>query len=258
MLRDCLGACVGGLLRHLCCVAKAMWPVRQFWVSLESKRRCSELLSSTQEVEADGELTAEQAQLFAQTQSQALWQVSDGAVSAGFPSIAAVVLGGVPNTSTPGKPPSAGRSGQRPDKPEPKPKPQKRVRPDILAESVEAEPTRPVDCNAVQEEWMRQLLADISTCSRLEVQLSGAVYAKELVTALVRRKEELQAAHAAWKKMTAPDEAQVALLAANLRPAVLDTKRLHAKAQALLREPAAKKTKTKNVKVDDNSGAGGA
>jgi len=148
-------------------------------------------------------------------------------------------------TLTPGGP-----SPKQEPKPVPKKAP-KRNRPDILAVDAATSPavTTSVTPKDVREEWLRQLLADIGVCSKLETQCKGVGFANELMAELQKRKHEMDGLHSQWKNLTNPCATSVQQLAAQHRPIVLEIKKLQVQAANFLREPAAKKPKTKKGDV---------
>ena len=145
-------------------------------------------------------------------------------------------------------------SAPLPPQPAPKPVPKKtpkRSRPDILAVAAVgstacATTATPKD---VREEWVRQLLADIGVCSKLETQCKGVGFASELMAELQKRKTEMEVLHSEWKNLADPCPASVQQLAEKHRPIVLEIKKLQVQAASFLREPAAKKPKTKKGEV---------
>ena len=222
-------------------------------MAMEATGTRSESTRTTEETEASGELTVDQAKLL---QMPAL-----SSIRAQFPS---VPLFGVPPTvPTPMSLDSTGDNGEgkgrgrgaADPKPDGKPPKPKRVRPDIMAVPDEG-PVTPVSTSDLRDEWVRQLLQVIGSCSKIDVQLNGMTYSEGLRAELSQVKEQLERGHKQWTAMPAvPQSGAVAELAEGLRPLVLQCRRLQAKAQAMLREPAPKKSR-KDMSGGGNAAAG--
>ena len=234
----------GALVRMICLRMPLRTRLaRQYWAALDSTQLRSDKSSASTELEASGEVQPEQV-------AQLREALTDDALNAGFPSVGHVCCGfgmGAPPAPPAGGGPSPQQGGEGKDTSkgkDKKPRPPKRPRPDVLGAGAGG-PALPAALEDVREEWLRLSVQDMKVCRGLEVELEGVSYSSELASELKVRQRELRDGHNKWKALEAAalDAAAVDALAAQLRPVLLATKRLQVKAQAFLREPAAKKQK---------------
>lgn len=220
--------------------------MRQFWVSIETRARRAHSVTAATELEGVGEVDQNQA---ATLQNANMFEISDTALRAGFPSVDYV--GSQPeDQSNKRKSPEAAEAEaeqkRKEEEAKKKARKNKKERPDITGE---LPVMTPQTAKEVQAEWVRQLLHDISSMTSCAVQLKGQSFSNELVTSIETTIQQLQAAHAAWAGLRGPlDTAVVGKMCEDHRELILQVKRLQAKSQALLREPAEGKPRKKQKK----------
>jgi hypothetical protein len=114
---------------------------------------------------------------------------------------------------------------------------------------------RPETASAWREEWLSQLLRDISQCTTFIVQLKGAAFCDGLRQEIVATQQKLEGAREEWNVLNPAGQSEAAhALIQRHRPLVLDSKRLLSKAAAMIKEPAKGPAKKNKKEIDNQDG----